>query len=55
MTTMIEVRRWSPGGAAYRTVPLKAVEAEVAVLAGHPATTSVEVRAVGADLWRRVA
>ncbi len=51
----IDVRRLGPSGVAYRTLPAAAVPAEVRALAAHPSTRWVEVRAVGATEWRRVA
>jgi hypothetical protein len=54
-TERVEVRRWSPAGVAYRTLNASAVPAEVAALASHPATASVEIRAEGATEWRKVA
>ena len=53
--TAVEVRAEVRTGFSFRTVRLEDVEAEVAVLAAHRSTRSVDVRVVGADQWRRVA
>jgi hypothetical protein len=51
----VELRRQTVTGWTYRTVDIAAVEAEVASFARASGTLAVELRAVGADQWRRVA